>query len=88
MSIQPGIPCVVVASGGTPVSESAYGIVLTPASNGMGIPVTIVAAGIYGGPPVIFVGEDGELWPGGIEPGAGSEAGSPMGLLLILTKAA
>lgn len=61
---------VVVASRGMPVTESANGIGLRAdvATNGFGIPVTIVSAL---GMPVIFYGPDGALWPGGVAPGGG-----------------
>lgn len=68
MALKPGTPCVVVASRGLPVSEApaGFGAVFTPASNGRGIPVTIVTPnGRAGGIPVIFVSEAGALLPGG-----------------------
>ena len=68
MAIKPGIPCVVVTSGGLAVSESpltATGVTFTPSSNGFGIPVRIIAAGRNGGIPVTFVSEAGALLPGG-----------------------
>lgn len=72
MALNPGTPCIVMASGGIPVAEapSGFGTTLTPASNGLGIGVTIVVAtASIGGMPVTFVGEDGTLWPGGVAPG-------------------
>jgi hypothetical protein len=64
MALKPGTPCVVVSTGGTPVSEApaGFGAVLTPASNGKGIPVRIVAGR---GVPIVFVSEAGALLPGG-----------------------
>ena len=74
----------VVESGGVLVTESLddTGVPLTPTSGAR--PVTIGS----GGPEITFISADGVLWPGGVEPGGGGDAGSPIGLLLILTKAA
>jgi hypothetical protein len=43
-----GLPIVVVASGGLPVTEAANGIGLpvTPAASGFAVPVTLVANGL------------------------------------------
>jgi hypothetical protein len=68
MALKPGTPCIVVASGGVPVSEApaGFGTTLTPASNGYGIAVTIVTpSATLGGMPVTFVSEAGALLPGG-----------------------
>jgi hypothetical protein len=74
----------VVASGGVLVTESLddTGVPMTPADNAR--PVTIGP----GGPEVTFISAAGVLWPGGVEPGGGGDVGSPIGLLLVLTKAA
>lgn len=58
-------PVTIVETGGVPVTEHPddAGVPLTPASGAR--PVTIVASGA---PPVTFVGTDGTLWPGGVEP--------------------
>jgi hypothetical protein len=74
MALNPGTPCIVMASGGIPVAEapSGFGTTLTPASNGLGIGVTIVTpSAALGGMPITFIGEDGTLWPGGVAPGGG-----------------
>lgn len=73
----------VVVSGGVLVTESPdnTGVPLTPTASAR--PVTIGS----GGPAVTFISAAGVLWPGGVEPGGGGDAGSPIGLLLILTKA-
>lgn len=73
MALKPGTPCVVVESGGLPVSETTdqSATVLTPSAKGFGIPVTIItptANPAMAGMPITFVGEDGELWPGGVAP--------------------
>jgi hypothetical protein len=70
MALKPGTPCVVVSTGGTPVSEAPAdnGTVLTPASNGFGIPVRIItptANPAMAGMSVTFVSEAGALLPGG-----------------------
>lgn len=70
MALMPGTPCVVVASGGLPVSEApaGFGTTLTPSSKGFGIPVTIIgpnASPAMGGMSVTFVSEAGALLPGG-----------------------
>lgn len=62
-------PCVVVASGGVPVTESPNGTPFTPTTSGF--PVTIVA---NGGLPVLFIDVDGTLMPGG---GAGGDTTAP-----------
>lgn len=63
-------PVVVLSSGGIAVSEAPAGLGLpvTPSTT-TGFGVTIVPSG---GLPVIFVGVDGVLWPGGVAPGSGS----------------
>jgi hypothetical protein len=72
----------VVVSGGVLVTESLdnTGTPLTPTTGAR--PVTIGS----GGPEVTFISAAGVLWPGGVEPGGGGDAGSPIGLLLSLTK--
>ena len=73
----------VVASGGVLVTESLdnTGTPLTPTTGAR--PVTIGS----GGPEITFVSAAGVLWPGGVDPGGGGDAGVPMGLLLSLTYA-
>lgn len=68
MALLPGTPCIVMTSGGIPVSEApaGFGTTLTPASDGLGIGVTIVTpSATLGGMPVTFVSEAGALLPGG-----------------------
>jgi hypothetical protein len=59
----------VVVSGGVLVTESLdnTGVPLTPTSGAR--PVTIGS----GGPPVTFISAAGVLWPGGVEPGGGTD---------------
>jgi hypothetical protein len=89
-------PVTVVGSGGTPVVDATPGsgtplnnptTAGIPVTNTTGArPVTIVASGA---PPVVFVDAAVTAYePGGSSGGGGGEAGSPFGLLLILTKAA
>lgn len=49
------------------VSEATLGTPVTPSDNG-GLAVTLLSSG---GVPVIFIGVDGVLWPGGVAPGSG-----------------
>ena len=72
----------IIASGGVLVTESLdnTGVPMTPADGHR--PVTIGS----NGPEITFISADGVLWPGGVAPGGGG-AGSPIGLLLTLTKA-
>jgi hypothetical protein len=66
---------------GKAVTESANGIGMRAdvATNGFGVPVTIVSAL---GLPVIFYGPDGSLWPGGVAPG-GSTLQSDVGVDML-----
>lgn len=77
---------VVASSGGMAVTESANGIGLRAevATNGLGVPVTIVAAG---GLPIIFYGPDGSLWPGGVAPGGGGTSGQLIWSVPLITQA-
>jgi lysophospholipase L1-like esterase len=75
-----GPPVVIVTSGGLPVTNVASGIAFTPVDSGLA--VTLVDSG---GLPITLINADGTLWSSGVS-GAGGD-GSPIGLLLMLTKA-
>jgi hypothetical protein len=72
----------IVDEGGWPVTNttSPMAVPFTPVDAG-GVPITLVDAGGY---PVTLINEDGSLW----SESGGDTAGEPIGLLLILTKAA
>jgi hypothetical protein len=72
---------------------SSGGVLVTESGNNTGAPMTNVTGARpvtigTGGPSVTFISVDGTLYPGGNPPGGPGGVGSPIGLLLSLTKAA